>query len=187
MGKVSIKDFKIEKNSLFLTIVSTGNFRPHNALLQIKNSLSRELGKKHHIGVREIKIEESNIDFDLEKKPLKKVNIPFAKVKLKGKQTTIVLKDVDEEFLRLRAIVQSHFDRQGVNNVKMWRGTGGKAGQKMKKIANKAKKKTDPDKWASTLVEVEESSLNGWTTKESVAHSFITRIRRSFLILKRCH
>ena len=110
--KVSIEDFKIEKNSLFFTIVSDGDFRPHNALLQIKNSLSKDLGKKHHIGVRETKIEDYKIDFDLEKKPLKEVSIPFAKVKLKGKQATIILKDVDGEFLR-----KNYIDRM-INLVK---------------------------------------------------------------------
>ena len=59
--KVEIKRLEIGKNSLLLTITSEGAFRPHNALLQIKNSLSRELGKRHHIGVREIKIERYTI------------------------------------------------------------------------------------------------------------------------------
>ena len=39
--KAEITDIKIEKNSLSLTIASEGVFRPHNALLQIKNSLSK--------------------------------------------------------------------------------------------------------------------------------------------------
>ncbi len=98
--KAEINCLDIKKNSLSLSITSEGMFRPHNALLQIKNSLSKELGKKHHIGVREIKIEIYKIDFELEKKPLKKVSIPFAEVQLKEKHATIILKDVDEEFLR---------------------------------------------------------------------------------------
>ena len=85
---------------MFLTITSDGAFRPHNALLQIKNSLSKELGKKHHIGVREIKIECYTIEFELAKKPLKKISIPFAEVQFKEKCATLILKDVDEEFLR---------------------------------------------------------------------------------------
>jgi len=98
--KAEINCLDIKKNSLSLSIASEGMFRPHNALLQIKNALSKELGKKHHIGVREIKIESYKIDFELEKKPLKKVSIPFAEVRLKEKHATIILKDVDEEFLR---------------------------------------------------------------------------------------
>ncbi len=96
--KIDIKD--INKNLLSIDIISEGIFRPHNALLQMKNFLSKELGKKHHLGIREITIESYTIDFDLEKKPIKKINIPFADVKINEKQATIILKNVDEEFLR---------------------------------------------------------------------------------------
>ena len=107
-----IERFTVEKNLLFLSIVSEGILRPHNALLQIKNALSKELGRKHHIGVREIKIESYKIEFELEKKPLKNISIPFADVKIKGKQATIILKDVDDEFLR-----RNYIDRI-INRVK---------------------------------------------------------------------
>jgi len=107
-----IEHFTVEKNSLLLNIISEGVLRPHNALLQIKNALSKEFGKKHHIGVREIKIESYKIEFELEKKPLKNISIPFADVKIKGKQATIILKDVDDEFLR-----RNYIDRI-INRVK---------------------------------------------------------------------
>ena len=108
----SIENVKIGKNSLFFNIVSSSNFRPHNALLQIKNAVSKEFGKKHHLGIRDIKIEGYKIEFDLDKKPLKKVNIPFAEVKLNDKQATMILKNVDEEFLR-----KNYIDRM-INLVK---------------------------------------------------------------------
>lgn len=109
---IQIEKFKIEKNSFFLNIISEGEFRPHNALLQIKNSLSKELGKKHHIGIREIRIDSYEIDFDLEKEALKEIIIPFAEVKVKGKKATIILKNIDEEFLR-----RNYIDRM-INRVK---------------------------------------------------------------------
>ena len=96
--KINIDDF--DKNLLNLEIISEGSNRPHNILLQLKNYLSKDLGKKHHLGIRDIKIEDYSIDFELEKKPLKKINIPFADVKIKEKQAKIILKNVDEEFLR---------------------------------------------------------------------------------------
>ncbi|KYK24126.1 hypothetical protein AYK21_01780 [Thermoplasmatales archaeon SG8-52-2] len=96
--KIITKDSK--ENFLSLEISSEGSFRPHNALLQMKNFLSKEFGKKHHLGIREITIEIYTIDFELEKKPLKKINIPFAKVDINDKQARIILKEVDEEFLR---------------------------------------------------------------------------------------
>ncbi|MCK5459104.1 MAG: hypothetical protein KAI20_04375, partial [Thermoplasmatales archaeon] len=98
--KAEINCLDIKKKSLSLSITSEGMYRPHNALLQIKNALSKELGKKHHIGVREIKIERYTIEFELEKKPLKKISIPFAEAQFKEKCATLILKDVDEEFLR---------------------------------------------------------------------------------------
>ena len=110
--RAEIENFKIGKKSLFFNIVSNGSFRPHNALLQIKNSISKDLGKKHHIGVREIKIDSYEIEFDLEKEPLKEIGIPFAKVKLEGEKANIVITNVDEEFLK-----RNYIDRM-INRVK---------------------------------------------------------------------
>ena len=99
-NKVEINDIKIEKNQLSFTIISDGNYRPHNALLQLRNELAKEFGKKHHVGVREIKIISYKIVFELEKKPLKQIKIPFAKVNFSDKTSTVELESVDEEFLR---------------------------------------------------------------------------------------
>jgi len=108
----SVEIIKIEKKSLVLTIISYGNFRPHNVLLQLKNSISKELGKKHHIGIREIEITKYKIEFELEKKPLKEISIPFAETEFKEKNITIKLRDVSEEFLR-----KNYIDRM-INLVK---------------------------------------------------------------------
>jgi len=98
--KVNFQNIKIKGETFTLNIVSKSTFRPHNALLQIKNKISQEFGKKHHIGVREIKIENYTIVFDLEKKPLKDFKIPFAKIEIKNKTAKLILEQVDEEFLR---------------------------------------------------------------------------------------
>ena len=39
---VKIQNIKIEKNNLFFSILSDGIFRPHNALLQMKNAKNLE-------------------------------------------------------------------------------------------------------------------------------------------------
>src|SRR5512136_1262330 len=70
-----IEQFTIEKGILTLSITSEGTLRPHNALLQIKNALSKELGKIYHVGVRGITIEKYTISFDLLREPLKEVTI----------------------------------------------------------------------------------------------------------------
>ena len=107
-----VDDWRLDKNLLFVHITSGRYYRAHNALLQIKNMLSKELGKKHHVGVREVKIEDYKIEFELEKKALDSVSIPFAKVKTKEKQATIILQDVSEEFLQ-----RNYIDRM-INLVK---------------------------------------------------------------------
>jgi seryl-tRNA synthetase len=96
----TIKTWNIEKNKLIFTIFSEGSYRPHNALLQIKNMFSSEFGKQHHIGVRDITITEYDIIFDLEKPPQVPVTIPFADIKSKGNEITMQLRDVTEEFLK---------------------------------------------------------------------------------------
>jgi len=90
----------VKNNLLSLTISSQGSFRPHNALLQLKNAFSKEFGKTHRLGVRDISISSYSITFELEKKPLKPLTIPFADLTIKGKNVTLLLKKVDEEFLR---------------------------------------------------------------------------------------
>jgi seryl-tRNA synthetase len=95
-----IESWKINKNQLHIHIVSGGSYRAHNALLQIKNLLSKELGKTHHLGVRDITIDTYTVSFELEQKPLKPITIPFAEVQITGKQVTLILNDVSEEFLR---------------------------------------------------------------------------------------
>jgi len=109
---VKIKNIKIQKNILSFDIFSEGNFRPHNAILQMKNIISKEFGKKHHLGIRDIKIEIYSIEFELEKEPLKDFKIPFADVDFKGKNAIIILKNVDEEFLQ-----KNYIDRM-INLVK---------------------------------------------------------------------
>ncbi len=97
---VSFKNINIEEKKLLFNIISEGSFRPHSGLLQIKNNISKEFGRKHHIGVREIKIHNYDISFTLEKKPLKKFTIPFAKIEIKDKKAKLILDKLDEEFLR---------------------------------------------------------------------------------------
>jgi len=104
---LGFKDIKISKNNLCFDIVSEGAVRPHNILLNLKNNVAKEFGKKHHLGVREIKINSYNIEFDLEKKSLKKVTIPFAEVKIKDKHVTLTIKDVSDEFLQRNYIDRS--------------------------------------------------------------------------------
>ena len=110
--KAIIERAAIEGNKLSLSICSEGVFRPHNALLQIKNFFVKEIGLKHHIGVRGVTVDHYSIVFDLEKEPLHPISIPFAEVKTHGKQVTMSLCEVSDEFLQ-----KNYIDRM-INRLK---------------------------------------------------------------------
>jgi seryl-tRNA synthetase len=101
---ITISPGKFDRNILLLNISSEGILRPHNTLLQLKNILARDFGKNHSLGIREIRILEYSIEFNLEKKPLKELTIPFADLIIKDKKATINLKNVDKEFLQCNYI-----------------------------------------------------------------------------------
>lgn len=132
--KIDIKN--LEQNSLILNISSEGIFRPHNALLQLKNVLSKELGKKHQLGIREIKIKGYSIDFELEKQPLKVFSIPFADLEVNGKKIKILLKNVDEEFLQgnyIDRMINLVKKRLKINTTKVRGSFGNSFGNQVKK------------------------------------------------------
>lgn len=83
-----------------VTVSTKGTIRPHNKLLQIKNNVSKHLGKQHRVGVRGITVVQYDIEFDVEKPPLKPVTVPFATVDVDGKHVHITLDEVDDEFLK---------------------------------------------------------------------------------------
>ena len=95
-----IKEIDIKRNKITIHLVSHGLFRPHSILLQMKNVLSKELGTHYNIGIRDITISKYQIEFDLEKKPLKNFTIPFATLHFHQHTVTIIMNDLGEEFLR---------------------------------------------------------------------------------------
>jgi seryl-tRNA synthetase len=95
---LEIKD--IHGNTAEVNITSKNGFKPHSVLLQIKNALNKEIGSRHHVGVREIRINDYMLIIDVEKEPLHKVDLPFAQVSFKGREATLNIKNVDEEFLQ---------------------------------------------------------------------------------------
>lgn len=97
--KVNIQEWFTNKNNLFLTITSEGKKRAHEVLLQLRKTLSEHLGREYHVGVRDVKAKRYEITFEVEKKPLHKVNVPFANVSINGRETQVILETVDEEFL----------------------------------------------------------------------------------------
>jgi seryl-tRNA synthetase len=96
-----IIEWNIQKDQLSLTIVSEQFVRAHDAVARIRKAFGERLGKKLAAGVRSIAVPSYEINFELEQEPKNEnITIPFAdSVKLKGKQCTIILKNVSEEIL----------------------------------------------------------------------------------------
>ncbi|MBN2013985.1 MAG: serine--tRNA ligase [Candidatus Altiarchaeota archaeon] len=114
-----IESSKLEGDRLMLRITSGRHVRPHDAVFRMKNLLAAELGKKHHVGVREVRAEKYKIEFELEKEPKKKIDIAYAKkLEFKEKNCVLELENLDEEFLqrnyvdRMISLIQEKVDKQ---------------------------------------------------------------------------
>lgn len=99
-GKGSIiTDSRVHGRTLSLTISSGRYVRPHDAVFRLKNFLAKELGKEHHIGVKDIVGDSYKITFTTGKP--RDLKIPFVKeVSFKGQSCTLLLEDLSEEFLK---------------------------------------------------------------------------------------
>lgn len=97
--QAAVEEWNINNDTLSITIVSQGRRRAHELLLQLRKNISEKLGEEHHVGVRSLKTRRYEIVFDVEKKPLHEVSIPFASLSINNKRVTIILESVDEEFL----------------------------------------------------------------------------------------
>ena len=98
--KVGVEKWFINNNTLTLTVTSEGKRRAHEVLLQLRKTLSEQMGKKYRVGVRNIKTKRYEITFEVEKKPLQQIKVPFAEVSIKNRIVKLVLEEIDEEFLR---------------------------------------------------------------------------------------
>lgn len=105
-----ITNWNLDENTLNLTITSGHKIRAHDGLLRLKNPLSQLLGKKYHLGVRKLHIdeyetiiptgdEEYNFDFDLAKQ-----YAPVENIIIKDNEVRFILKDIDESTIRKQSI-----------------------------------------------------------------------------------
>jgi seryl-tRNA synthetase len=95
-----IQDVTVKQDRLSFKVLTEGNFRPHGALLQLKNALGKEFGKRHRLGIRTIQIKEYTIAFTLGKPPQHPFTIPFAEVTFQGTLAILRMSNLDEAFLR---------------------------------------------------------------------------------------
>ncbi len=93
-------EFKINVNvnkDIKLEILS--DYRAHSLFARIKKILSEHIGKKYHIGIKEIFVDKYEILFEVDKQPLKPISVPFAEVRFDGNLCNVLIKDADENFL----------------------------------------------------------------------------------------
>lgn len=100
-----IESSGFEGKDLILTIKSGTYVRPHDAVFRLKNHLARELGRTHHVGVKEIQGLEYKITFEVDSTPKTKITVPFIEdgdIQFRDSKCTIVIreKELTENFLQ---------------------------------------------------------------------------------------
>jgi seryl-tRNA synthetase len=98
-GTVDLKLSSIKGDALKLSIKSE-LIRAHEVLLRLNKRLG-ELMAKRKMGTRGLRLESYKITFELDATPIHPISIPFAsELHISEKTCTLVLRGLDEEFLR---------------------------------------------------------------------------------------
>ncbi|MFW6304593.1 MAG: hypothetical protein ACOC1V_02320, partial [Candidatus Saliniplasma sp.] len=112
-GGASVVGYSTEGKVLHVKIVSDRYVRAHDAVVRLRKKLSEEMGKKHHVGVRDIKIERYQISFKLEDEPKKQIDLPYVdNIKIEGKNCEVSVSSLTEEQL------QKNFVDRIINRIK---------------------------------------------------------------------
>ncbi|MFW6038693.1 MAG: serine--tRNA ligase [Candidatus Saliniplasma sp.] len=112
-GGASVVGHSTEGKALHVEIVSDRYVRAHDAVVRLRKKLSEEMGKKHHVGVRDIKIERYQISFKLEDEPKKQIDLPYVdNIKIEGKNCEVSVSSLTEEQL------QKNFVDRIINRIK---------------------------------------------------------------------
>lgn len=99
-----ITEWELEDNELKVVIESGYKIRAHDGLLRLKNPLSQLLGKKYHLGVRKLFINEYNIsiptdEYQFDEKTAN--SLPqIDSVEINEDSASFVMKDVDESAIK---------------------------------------------------------------------------------------
>ncbi|MFW6376020.1 MAG: aminoacyl--tRNA ligase-related protein [Thermoplasmatota archaeon] len=78
-GGAEVAEYSLDDDTIDLEIFSDRYVRAHDALLRLRKKFGQELGPEYHVGVRNIKIQEYDITFDLESEPKDEFDLPFVK------------------------------------------------------------------------------------------------------------
>ncbi len=111
--------YYVKGPELVLTIASGKYVRAHEALLRLQKELSAALGRTHKIGARTVRVDRYAIEFELEREPLHRFNVPLVEsLDFDGKTAKLVFEELSEELLRrnyvdrVMALVREKVDAQ---------------------------------------------------------------------------
>jgi len=101
-GGAQVKESSIKQDQLTLKIVSDRYVRAHDAVLRLKKALDQELGPAFHVGVREVRIEDYTIEFELDREPKEdeELTLPYTEsIDIEGEYCEINISSLTEEEL----------------------------------------------------------------------------------------
>lgn len=99
-----ITDWKLKDNELKITIKSGFKIRAHDGLLRLKKPLSQLLGKKYHLGIRKLFINQYTIsipttDYKIDNENAN--NIPqITSLEIKDNEAIIIITNIDESSIK---------------------------------------------------------------------------------------
>ncbi len=112
-GGASVVEHSVEGKDLHVKIISDRYVRAHDGIVRLRKKLSEDMGKKHHVGVRDVKIDQYQIRFELEDEPKKEIKLPFVdNIKIDGKECEISVSSLTEDQL------QRNFVDRIINRIK---------------------------------------------------------------------
>jgi len=92
---------RLDGNELRVEIDSHEHVRAHDALLRLKNAFAQRFGRDLKVGVRDVRVDEYDVTFDVPREPRGEVTLPFVEsLMFDETRATIHLVDVSEEFLQ---------------------------------------------------------------------------------------
>lgn len=109
-----IIDWKLSEDKLFLKIESGHKVRSHDAILRVKKPLAELIGKKYHLGIREINIIKYEIDIPLETdenhvdvetlESVAKTTEKLSSFEIQEDDLKLVFENIDESGIRKQSI-----------------------------------------------------------------------------------
>jgi len=99
----SVFDYKVSASSsgIKLSMSSASMSSCNNVLLPFEKQGAANLGKKLKVGIKEVKVLNYSVDFEVEAEPKKKISVPFIKeLSFKNKKGTLAYENIPLQFIK---------------------------------------------------------------------------------------